>query len=159
MLEAVDNIEDIKSDTEGMKLEIENLKKDLQETKESNTKLKGLMAEKEQAFDEQEHYSRINNVRIFGVDDNKRTETAEEATSLICSMFHEKLDLQIGDKDICVAHRIGRFSTDGNQAIICKFVRRSTKKMVIRARGQLKGTPIVIREDLTVITCSTVIDK
>ena len=61
MLEAVDNIEDIKSDTEGMKLEIENLKKDLQETKESNTKLKGLMAEKEQAFDEQEHYSRINN--------------------------------------------------------------------------------------------------
>ena len=109
MLEVVDNIEDIESDTEGMKLEIENLKKDLQETKESNKTLKGLMAEKEQAFDEQEQYSRMNNVRIFGVDDNKWTETAEETTSLICAMFHEKLDFQIGDNDIYVAHRIGRF--------------------------------------------------
>ena len=52
---------------------------------------------------------------------------------------------------IDIAHRVGRFSTISDRAIIVKFKCRKEKIAVIQNRKKLKGSGVSISEDLTVI--------
>lgn len=65
-------------------------------------------------------------------------------------MVRNKLDIQILKSDINFAHRIGAFRQDGNRPIVCKFVSRETKTKVLRTRRNLKGSAMVVREDLII---------
>ena len=53
------------------------------------------------------------------------------------------------DKDIDIAHRLGRYSRDKPRGVIVKLVHRSKKHEIVRARRKLKGTRYTVFEDLT----------
>lgn len=102
---------------------------------------------KEEAYtanDILEQYSRKNSLRIFGVPHVK----GEDTDKLIVQLCKDKLDVSIAKTDIDCSHRLP--AKDGFcPPLIVKFCRRSIRDMVFRNKKGLKGSKIVIREDLT----------
>ncbi|KAI4458373.1 l1 transposable element-related [Holotrichia oblita] len=98
----------------------------------------------EEALDEQEQYSRRNNIRIYGVPEITHENTCE----VFVNLCREKLKINITNSDIDCCHRLaGKEGT--NKPIIVRFVRRDVKNKVFNDKRKLKGTRIVITEDLT----------
>ncbi|KAK9709224.1 hypothetical protein QE152_g26743 [Popillia japonica] len=108
------------------------------ENKNENTK------EVKNAQNALEQYTRRNSLRIFGIPENKN-----ENTSDVISMFcKEKLNLDVPTTAIDYCHRL--FAKEGQQKpIIVKFISRYTKKLVYSKKKMLKGSKVVIKEDLT----------
>lgn len=97
-----------------------------------------------------EQHGRANSIRMYGVP-GAPNETAAETVSLAVNVINSKLGLHLGIRDIDVAHRlphIDRTNTNPKSMII-KFLRRMDKFMVIENRSKLRGSGIVIKEDLT----------
>lgn len=95
--------------------------------------------------DSLEQYSRKNNVRIYGV---PKTE-AEDTYDTVVKLCNEKMGLDIVTADIDICHRLPGRNNRGDDPIIVKFVRGAAKERVLKSRSRLKGTKIIIREDLT----------
>lgn len=93
-----------------------------------------------------EQYTRRNSIRILGVPSSPE----EHTTNLVIDLIADKLDIELTDLDIDRTHRVGKPTGDSPRAILVKFVRHDIKSKVIKARRHLKGTKIVIKEDLTV---------
>ena len=94
--------------------------------------------------EELEQYSRLNSLRIFGV-----PESAGECTdNVIVNLCKEKLGVNISTTDIDCSHRLPNRESN-YKPIIVKFTRRSIKKLVYSKKKLLKGTQVVIKEDLT----------
>ncbi|KAI4455672.1 l1 transposable element-related [Holotrichia oblita] len=105
----------------------------------------------EEALDEQEQYSRRNNIRIYGVPEITHENTCE----VFVNLCREKLKINITNSDIDCCHRLaGKEGT--NKPIIVRFVRRDVKNKVFNDKRKLKGTRIVITEDLTRVRISRV---
>ena len=96
-----------------------------------------------------EQYTRRNNIRIFGVEDKNPKETSDESEQLVAKLCQNKLGYNLQPWEVEVAHRTGRFQVDGNRPIIVRLVSRKTRSGILSARRKLKGTSIVIAEDLT----------
>lgn len=97
-----------------------------------------------QRSDDLEQYTRLNSLRIFGVPEIKG-ESTDEVVSKLCK---DKLGLDISPALIDCSHRLpGRESQF--RPIIVTFVSRNTKKLVYNNKKLLKGSKIVIKEDLT----------
>lgn len=111
-------------------VKIAELEDKLQDT---NDKLDGL-----------EQYSRRNNLRIYGIPENAGENTAD----LVISVCKQYLNIDIGIDEVDCSHRLGK-AENGPKPIIIKFCRRSVKQLVYRNKKKLKGSKIVIREDLT----------
>ena len=118
-----------------------------------------------------EQYSRRNNVRIFGI-----RESPNESTDKIVCDLAETIGVNINVSDIDRSHRVGR-KGDGDQqavnatayqqagglsysdatrkkdsrsrAIIVKFTSHKFKYALMKNRRKLKGSGMVIVEDLT----------
>lgn len=96
-----------------------------------------------------EQYSRRNSIRIYGLHDEDKEESSTKTMDLVINMVKNKLELPISRQDIDTAHRLGPFKSDANRPVICKFLSRETKHRVVHARKKLKGSAVVVREDLT----------
>jgi hypothetical protein len=95
--------------------------------------------------DESEQYSRRNSLRIFGIPESKKNENTDQ---LVINLCKEKLGLDIPLHSIDCSHRL--FAKEGaTKPIIVKFVSRNTKKLIYENKRKLKGTRVVIKEDLT----------
>lgn len=94
--------------------------------------------------DQLEQYSRMNSLRIFGIPENKE----ESTDSIVVNLCNEKLGLNISTNDIDCSHRLP-LKEGSHRPIIVKFCRRTIKDLIFRNKRKLKGTKIVIREDLT----------
>ena len=138
-----------------MDLETENRSQaqEIMHLKSSVDDHKRLVDHLRQSTDDLEQYSRRNCLQFFGV-----AELPNETTDdLICNIAKEKLKLDISTKDIDRSHRIGDPSKPPTRRkgkvwprpIIVKFVSYRTRHAVISQRRALKGTGIVIQEDLT----------
>ena len=103
-----------------------------------------------------EQYSRRNCLQFFGV----REEASECTDDLICDIANNRLGLNISKQDIDRSHRIGNPSNhvpgQNNHSgekrprpIVAKFVSYRTRHEVISRRRLLKGSKIVIQEQLT----------
>lgn len=103
-----------------------------------------------------EQYSRRNCLQFFGV----REENNESTDDLICRIANDQLGLSITKDDIDRSHRMGNLNKepiakDGRPApkrprpIVVKFVSYRTRHSVISRRRVLKGSSIVIQEQLT----------
>ncbi|GFS14842.1 hypothetical protein ElyMa_003172400 [Elysia marginata] len=93
---------------------------------------------------------RRNNLRIFGVSDKNKYERAEETTKIVKDIIVKKLKLtQFNEASIDKTHRVGRFKTNSDRAIIVRFSTHSAAETVLASRRALKGSGIVITEDLT----------
>ena len=101
-------------------------------------------------------YSRRNNIRIYGIpepptrSDDKGRKIAEDTTGVALDIFRNRLGVDyLSDRDICRSHRVGRIRDGKPRAIIVKFIRHVDKDAIIHRRSALKGTKVVIKEDLT----------
>ena len=59
------------------------------------------------------------------------------------------LGVKVSPTDFDIAHRIGQCKREGNMAVIVKFATRKCKYAAIYNRRKLKGSSVVISEDLT----------
>ncbi|XP_060075693.1 uncharacterized protein LOC132555364 [Ylistrum balloti] len=96
-----------------------------------------------------EQHGRKNSIRIIGLEDTDKHESAEGCVSKIVGFVKSKLKVNIQEKDIDIAHRLDPYQTNKPRSVICKFVCRRKKIEVIRNRKALKGSKCFISEDLT----------
>lgn len=95
-------------------------------------------------LDDMEQYSRSNNLRLYGVPE-KQDENINEVISTFCS---EKLDIVLQPHDIDVSHRL-KSKVNGTRPIIVRFTSRAVKHKIYNNKRKLKGSRIIIKEDLT----------
>ena len=95
-------------------------------------------------------YMRRNNIKIYGLREiGGRGETMHDTIKQVIDFLNVRLGLHIEWQDICIAHRLGQREAHRYRSIIVKFVRRTTKLDILENRHRLKGSGIVIAEDLT----------
>ncbi|KAB0801732.1 hypothetical protein PPYR_03918 [Photinus pyralis] len=127
-------LSDTKSDLSKISTELDVVKSELLAVK---TELKT-------SKDETEQYSRRNSLRIFGV-----PETAnEDVTSIVAALCKDHLELPITTDMIDCAHRLPAKEGE-TRPIIVKFIARNVKNLIFKSKKRLKGSKIVICEDLT----------
>ena len=93
-----------------------------------------------------EQYSRKNNIRIYGLEENPDENLQEK----IIGLAKEELGVEIKDKEIEIAHRIGqtRRSQSKPRAVIIKFLSNKSKMQLLSKRKLLKGKSIAVMEDM-----------
>ena len=95
-----------------------------------------------------EQYTRKSSIRIFGVSDKNKNETAEQSIDETMGVLN-KIGAKITKQNIVIAHRVGRFEDKKTRPIIVKFVSNIHKREAIFHRRKLRGTGLGISEDLT----------
>nr|KAG5704577.1 hypothetical protein BaRGS_031841 [Batillaria attramentaria] len=149
---------ELRQENETLKRELSGCKKVIDELKDQCKEAKHEAAVARKKSEALEQYTRRNNVRIFGVREEER-ETAATCEGKVLDILKNKLGLKnTKTEDLEIAHRIGRRerpedSDDEDNAkprpIIARFVSRRSLQAVFQYRKKLKGTSIVIAEDLT----------
>ncbi|XP_033758134.1 uncharacterized protein LOC117340483 [Pecten maximus] len=101
-------------------------------------------------YNDLEQQGRKNSIRIYGLQDDGTKETTQECTDKVVSLIKDKLKLPtFNEAEIDVAHRLGKHISGKTRSVICKFVQRRKKSEVVTKRRALKGSGIVIVEDMT----------
>lgn len=134
-----DKLSTMQSEIDVLKTEISELKNELYVLKSETSS--------DDALDNLEQYHRRNNVRIFGISES----TDENTDSLVLDLFKNKMGLQLDPEKIDRSHRVGRKNPDKNRPrpIIVKFVSYRTRSLVYDNKSKLKGSGVLVREDLT----------
>ncbi|KAK9744215.1 hypothetical protein QE152_g7856, partial [Popillia japonica] len=96
------------------------------------------------AVNDLEQYSRRNSIRIYGVPEHDK----ENINTTITGLCHSKLGAELSEDMIDCCHRLPG-KQPNHRPILVKFVSRDIKKRVYANKKKLKGSKIVIREDLT----------
>ena len=100
--------------------------------------------------DDLENRSRRNNLLFEGIDeDNFRRETWKQAEEKLQDIISNNLEIN-DELPIERAHRVGKKRDDGKPwPIAAKFLNYKDREKVLQARKKLKGSKIVIREDIS----------
>lgn len=102
------------------------------------------MSRIETVMDEQGQYSRLNNIRVYGVPEIPHEDTCE----LFINLCREKLNINIANNEIDLCHRLaGREGTA--RPIIVRLCSRNLKNKIFYQKKKFKGTRILMTEDLT----------
>ena len=128
------------------KSKMDEIKEELDTCKNDLSNMSRLYHDTMTLANHNEQYSRRNNIRIFGI---PQITPDEDCTKVVIDFVQHNLELDITSSDIIGAHRVGKKHKYKPQAIIVKFLRKSTKHRVISNRYKLKGKGLVIVEDLT----------
>jgi hypothetical protein len=98
-----------------------------------------------------EQYQRRNCLRIFGVPEND----GEDTDDVVVGLCREKLKVDMDVTNIDRSHRVGRRATSGDgpharpRGILVKFTSYRYRRLVFLNKRNLKGSGIVVKEDLT----------
>ena len=104
--------------------------------------------EKEAAkANDNEQYSRRQNVRVTGFVEEEEENCAEKFVNL----WREKIALDVNDEIVDRAHRAGKKEEGANRAIIVRLKTHKDKLTILRNRKNLRGSGFYINEDLTKI--------
>lgn len=133
----VDN--SLKTTIEELNQKIESYKQQINAMELQNDELvrdnKALNAE----MDNLRQYSRRNNLRVFGLEYDGNTDAG------LIKFFNEKMGVDVKEADIDRSHPIGKSA----KHIIVKFTTYRARRLILSNRKKLKGTKIIITEDLT----------
>ena len=118
-----------------------------------NERLRGEIKVLKDAVDRNEQVSRSSNLLLHGVPE----EINEVTDDICCRIISEKLNIEISVNDIARSHRLGavksqmstRKSKPYARPIIVKFVNLRKRLEVFRSKRYLKGSNIIITENLT----------
>jgi hypothetical protein len=121
--------------------------------------LQQIVKDQSRQLNELQQYTRRNSLRVFGVPEQSEDQT-ENTDKILQNIFREKMGVNIADSEICRTHRIGKRRRSPHNAgkgattvkprpIIIKFTFYSARRRVFLAKRKLKGSRIVVREDLT----------
>lgn len=140
---------------------------------ESVTALKHENKQLKERLDQQEAYSKSDNLLFYGVPESlasqsvsgletgkeeKGPESNSSTCDLIADICTKRLGIDVGRQDISIAHRLRRGKSGSIRPIIVRFVSRQTRDEVYRARRLLRqptkstdhtGTAIFINEQLS----------
>lgn len=97
-----------------------------------------------ETVDELEQYSRRYNVRVFGLQETK----GEVVLDKVLDVFNNNMKICITEENIDRCHRIGRPGSTP-RSIIVKFKSYKYKETIMKNKKNLKGTKVIITEDLT----------
>ncbi|XP_041464540.1 uncharacterized protein LOC121415407 [Lytechinus variegatus] len=100
-----------------------------------------------------DQYSRRNYLQVFGIEEQDN----ESTDDVICQLARDSLGVIISKDDIDRSHRVGdprkqprrKNGKPGVRPIVVKFTSYRTRHTIISRRRRLKGTNIVIQEQLT----------
>ncbi len=140
---------DIKNSLEKTVLEVKRLAAENLELKQEIKSKDNTISNLVNKSNEAEQYSRRNNIRIFGLKDGGRQETIFDTEKLVLRLFNHKLGVKLSASDVDITHRLGKLTRDSDRPVIVKFSNRKAKISVITQRKNLKGSRVVITEDLT----------
>ena len=114
--------------------------------------LKSKLTEVTTKANDNEQYSRRNNIRIFGLAETE----GEDCYDVVLKLCQNDLDINVTRDELDRAHRVGKpkKSRDGQtspppRAMIVKLAGHSVKMKFFRARRKLGPKRIFINEDLT----------
>lgn len=98
-------------------------------------------------IDSLEQYTRRNNVRVLGLQEKEN----ENITDTVINFCKDKLNLNITPEYIDYVHRTGapQAARNSNRGILVKFTSHYCKNLLLKNRHKLKGTKLLIMEDLT----------
>ena len=125
--------------------ELNDLKRSCTFLKEENRRLKDDLKSVKAKANENEQYSRRNNIRIFGLTE----EGTESPTQLVVKFLKKNLDIDISESEIDKVHRIGKPQDGKPPPLIVKFTTHRSKEAVLSRKRNLKGKRIFVAEDLT----------
>ena len=128
-----------------------------EENRKMHEKIKSVEFTAKLAFDRTnklEKYTRKDSIGIFGILDTKNDKTVDETIDKTLSVVTKKKKkkkkkrMNVIKSGLSIAHRLGKFSEGSSRPVIAKFKARTHKTEAITKRRKLKGTNIVITEDL-----------
>nr|CAH7743578.1 unnamed protein product [Callosobruchus chinensis] len=91
-----------------------------------------------------EHESKMCNLRIF----NLVEIDGENTAAVVLKLLNSKMSLNLAMDDILVCQRIGKKVAKGPRGVLVKLKNVYTKDRVYNCKRLLKGTGVVIKEDL-----------
>ena len=115
--------------------------------KESMTRLEQENQLLKKKLDDVEQYTRRNNVRVFGIPEEEN----ENVENSVLKVFQEKMGVAVQPESMERCHRLGRRDdrNRGPRPIIVKFMSYKHREAVFNMKRRLKGSKIVVSEDLT----------
>ncbi|CAG9823999.1 unnamed protein product [Phaedon cochleariae] len=120
---------------------IHSLKSEIKELKKENvTVLK--------RYDYLEQETKMSNLRLFNLEESESGNTKNEVIKLLNS----KMQLQLKENDISVCTRVGKNTANNEKprGIFMKLSNPSIQQMIYKNKKLLKGTGVVMKEDLTI---------
>ena len=112
---------------------------------EERKNLESYVGELEADLEDLRQYSRRTNLLIHGIAEDEQ----ESTDNKVMEVFKDKLGLDLTLDDVGRTHRLGRKAPSKKRPIIARFNSYRKRKMVFDAKRKLKGTGIVITENLT----------
>ena len=149
-------LDEIRGEVHTLHVQNRKLKQEVEELKAENTFLHDKIAEVEHKVNlsldianKNAQYSRRNNVRIFGVKENKDENVIDLVTDIVVNRL--KIQNFNPDLDIEAAHRVGKVDKgpDPKPRGIIVRMRRSVRDKVMKEKSRLIGSRMAITEDLT----------
>ena len=132
--EILDRIATLEGDVFELKTENASLREELSKQKETNSIIKEQIKNEQCAnrllkrdLNNLEQYTRGNNIRIFGLRDTQKNETAFQTEQKVISLLRNKMGISLDPCDVEVAHRLGSFTANADRPVIVRFVSRKTK--------------------------------
>jgi len=135
-----DSVTNLQEERTNLRETVEKLSEEIEEKDQQIQKLETTV---KVGVDDMEQYSRRNNLRIFGVE-----EQANEDTDKLVIDLADKIGVHLEPYHIDRSHRIGKVG-ERPRPIIVKFVRYAERNALLTDKMNLKGTRVTIREDLT----------
>lgn len=121
---------------------ISELEGDIKQLQRDNNKMK---VELEERIDFIEQRHRRKNIRLYGVSEEKNESTEE----IVVRTLSKQLNMDIPPNCIEECYRVGMKTSDNKRHILIKFVSQQMKYAVYKNKSKLKGTRVVVKEDLT----------
>ncbi|XP_071504671.1 uncharacterized protein [Diadema antillarum] len=136
-------------------LELKQRDEKISELASSSEKLQKKIKYLESELEKQEQYSRRQCLRVYGLPESPK-ENTDDAILALASKIGVDLDV----RDLDRSHRITSKPRSGDRStnhqspakprpLLVKFARYNARNQMYAAKSRLKGTGIVIREDLT----------
>ena len=145
---------DINKENDSLKKEVESLKNENSTLVEEISGLRQRETITYNKINDIEQYSRRNNIRILGLKDSK-AETYTDTGKCVQELIRNKLGLkQFEHKHIDIAHRVGPYRPNSDRPVIVRFNSHNCAQTVLLHRRILKGSSLVITEDLTRINAA-----
>ena len=138
----------LRKENEKMAKEIDGLKKINEELKIETMNQRKQIEVNHKENNDLEQYTRRQNVKIYGLPENGQ-ETATETEQHVTELIRTKLNIDITERDIDIAHRLGKKIHNHTRGVIVRLISRKMKDRIIKEKKKLKGTGISIMEDLT----------
>nr|CAI5834240.1 unnamed protein product [Callosobruchus analis] len=149
------SVAELKADFNVMKHTLENQKKTAEDIVQKSQTIENMFHKMEQKdkkinaletrLDEMDQACRFANLRIF----NLKEDNQENIRDDIIELFNAKMSLKLTANDFEVCHRVGQKEEGKNRGVFIKITSIEKRNLIYAKKKHLKGTGVVVREDLT----------